>query len=266
MAVHDGQTERAVVPIENSLEGGVAATLDALAGEASDVRIVAEVIHPIHHCLIARAPLELGAITRVISHPQAMAQCGGLLRGALAGAERVSSISTAEAVRGGRRESDEPWAALAVPALGRALRLHGARRRRGRVRRQRDALRLAGSGGRGRRGRRVEDVDRLLGFQRRVARARWSTCCANCRTARSTSRGSSLGRGASDSATTCSSPTSRAPRRTPTCGRPSRRCRGAWKSCECWGRTRARSYSLRRVLGVRGTNGRVLVLNASFEP
>ena len=55
MAVHEGQTERALVPIENSLEGGVAATLDALATEASDVRIVAEHIHPIHHCLIAAA-------------------------------------------------------------------------------------------------------------------------------------------------------------------------------------------------------------------
>ena len=111
MAVHDGDTDRAVVPIENSIEGGVAATLDALATEASDVRIVSEVIHPIHHCLIARTQLELGEVTRVISHPQAMAQCGGLFRGPLANAERVSSISTAEAVRA-VAESDEPWAAL----------------------------------------------------------------------------------------------------------------------------------------------------------
>lgn len=112
MAVHEGEVERAVVPIENSLEGGVAATLDALATEASDVRIVAELIHPIHHCLIARRPLELGAVTRVISHPQAMSQCGELLRGPLASAQRVSSVSTAEAARA-VAESDEAWAALA---------------------------------------------------------------------------------------------------------------------------------------------------------
>jgi prephenate dehydratase len=111
MAVHDGQADRAVVPIENSLEGGVAATLDALATEASDVRIVAEHIHPIHHCLLARHEIELGEITRVISHPQAMSQCAGLLRGPLAAAERVSSVSTAEAART-VAESDEPWAAL----------------------------------------------------------------------------------------------------------------------------------------------------------
>jgi prephenate dehydratase len=111
MAVHDGATERALVPIENSLEGGVAATLDALATEASDVRIVAEHIHPIHHCLIARGPVEVADITRVISHPQAMSQCGELLRGPLAAAERVSSVSTAEAARA-VAESNEPWAAL----------------------------------------------------------------------------------------------------------------------------------------------------------
>ena len=38
MAVHDGAVERALVPIENSLEGSVNATLDALAMETEDVR------------------------------------------------------------------------------------------------------------------------------------------------------------------------------------------------------------------------------------
>jgi prephenate dehydratase len=111
MAVHEGTTDRALVPIENSLEGGVAATLDALATEASDVRIVAEHIHPIHHCLIARRELDLADVTRVISHPQAMSQCAALLRGDLAHAERVSSVSTAEAARA-VAESGDPWAAL----------------------------------------------------------------------------------------------------------------------------------------------------------
>ena len=111
MAVHDGRAERAFVPIENSLEGGVAATLDALATEASDVRIVAEVIHPIHHCLIARRALPLDEVARVVSHPQAMSQCTGFLREQLGTAERVSSVSTAEAARA-VAESGEPWAAL----------------------------------------------------------------------------------------------------------------------------------------------------------
>ena len=121
MAVHYGETDRALVPIENSLEGGVAATLDALATEASDVRIVAEHIHPIHHCLIASRPIEVADVTRVISHPQAMAQCTALLRGPLASAEHVSAGSTAEAARA-VAETDEPWAAI---SSGLAAELYG---------------------------------------------------------------------------------------------------------------------------------------------
>jgi prephenate dehydratase len=111
MAVQEGVAARALVPIENSLEGGVAATLDALAGEADRVRIAAEVVHPIHHCLIAARELRLEGITRVVSHPQAMAQCAGFLRERLGGVERASAPSTAEAVRL-VANADEPWAAF----------------------------------------------------------------------------------------------------------------------------------------------------------
>ena len=111
MAVQEGEAERAVVPIENSLEGGVAATLDVLAGEADRVRIAAEVVHPIHHCLIAAGQLPLERIERVISHPQATAQCARFLRRRLPAAERVAAASTAEAVRT-VRHAGEPWAAL----------------------------------------------------------------------------------------------------------------------------------------------------------
>ena len=54
-AVQDGLVDRAIVPIENSVEGSVDATLDALAFETTDVVIAAETVMPIHHCLIARA-------------------------------------------------------------------------------------------------------------------------------------------------------------------------------------------------------------------
>src|SRR5436305_9832133 len=50
MAVHAGTVELALVPIENSLEGSVNATLDALAIETDEVAIVGEVVHPIRHC------------------------------------------------------------------------------------------------------------------------------------------------------------------------------------------------------------------------
>jgi prephenate dehydratase len=111
MAVHDGEVDRAVVPIENSLEGAVSVTLDTLALDATDVRIVAEVVHPIHHCLVAGRELELADVRRVISHPQPSAQCRRFLRERLPDAEIVVAPSTAEAVLS-VRDSADPEAAL----------------------------------------------------------------------------------------------------------------------------------------------------------
>ena len=92
MAVEEGDVDRSVVPIENALEGAVSVTLDTLALDAGDVRIVAEVVHPIHHCLVAARELELTDVTRVVSHPQATAQCRNFLREHLGAAERLSLI------------------------------------------------------------------------------------------------------------------------------------------------------------------------------
>lgn len=111
MAVHSGMVEQALVPIENSLEGSVNATLDALAMETEDVRILGEVVRPIEHCLIAREPLELGDIETVVSHPQANAQCTQFIRTRLPQASVLAGSSTAEAVRT-VAEHDGPWAAL----------------------------------------------------------------------------------------------------------------------------------------------------------
>src|SRR5439155_13036856 len=69
-AVDSGTVERGVVPIENSLEGAVNATLDALAMDFPGVAIVGESVLAVHQALIAREPLELEAITAVASHPQ----------------------------------------------------------------------------------------------------------------------------------------------------------------------------------------------------
>ncbi|HVS29128.1 MAG TPA: prephenate dehydratase [Solirubrobacteraceae bacterium] len=111
MAVHEGTVQRALVPIENSLEGSVNATLDALAVETQDVTIVGELVHPIRHCLIARRELPLEAIETVVSHPQANAQCARFIRTRLPEATVVAVSSTADAVRL-VSERDEPWAAL----------------------------------------------------------------------------------------------------------------------------------------------------------
>jgi prephenate dehydratase len=99
IAVHDGNVDRALVPIENSLEGSVNPTLDAIAFETEDVVIVGELRWPVHLHLVAAGPLELGEIRAVVSHPQASGQCGRFLREALPGVPVVAARSTADAVR-----------------------------------------------------------------------------------------------------------------------------------------------------------------------
>jgi prephenate dehydratase len=111
MAVRDGTVDRAMVPIENSLEGAVNATLDTLAIETEDVAILGETVYPITQCLIARTQLAYPAIEVVTSHPQGLGQCRGFLRRQLPGAEIHAASSTAEAVRI-VAEHDGPWAAL----------------------------------------------------------------------------------------------------------------------------------------------------------
>ncbi|MDQ6750924.1 MAG: prephenate dehydratase [Actinomycetota bacterium] len=111
MAVHERTVDRALVPIENSLEGSVNATLDALAVETEDVCIVGELVHPIRHCLIARRPMALEDIQAVVSIPQATAQCSRFIRTRLPRAAVLPANSTADAVRL-VSESDDPVAAL----------------------------------------------------------------------------------------------------------------------------------------------------------
>jgi prephenate dehydratase len=111
MAVQGGAIDRALVPIENSLEGGVSATLDALALEAREVAIVGETVLAIRNCLIARDDLALDAIELVVSHPQPLGQCARFLRDELPHATLRAATSTADAVRE-ISGTDAPWAAL----------------------------------------------------------------------------------------------------------------------------------------------------------
>lgn len=110
-AVSGGEADRAFVPYENSIEGSVRPTLDALAFDAPDVAIVGEVDFAIRHCLIAGRELELEEVTAVLSHPQGIAQCARFLRERVPGAEIISAASTADAVRE-VCEGTEPRAAL----------------------------------------------------------------------------------------------------------------------------------------------------------
>jgi len=111
MAVQGGGVDRALVPIENSLEGGVSATLDALALEAREVAIVGETVLAIRNCLIAREEIALDAIETIVSHPQPLGQCARFLRAEVPRATVRATTSTADAVRE-VAAADAPWAAL----------------------------------------------------------------------------------------------------------------------------------------------------------
>jgi prephenate dehydratase len=117
-AVAEGEADRALVPFENSIEGSVRATLDALAFDAPSVTIAGEHDQPIANSLIARTELPLDQIELVLSHPQASAQCARFLRESLPRAEVRAAPSTAEAVRA-VSESAEPWGALGAASAAR---------------------------------------------------------------------------------------------------------------------------------------------------
>ncbi|MGB3099226.1 MAG: prephenate dehydratase [Solirubrobacterales bacterium] len=118
-AVERGDVSRGFVPFENSIEGSVRATLDAIAFDTSHVQIVGEFDHPIRHNLIAGRERRLDEITVVLSHPQANAQCARFIREQLPEAEVRSIASTSDAVRRVGL-SDQPWAALGSAAAARA--------------------------------------------------------------------------------------------------------------------------------------------------
>src|ERR1700683_4014592 len=97
-AVRSGAADRALVPIESSVEGVVTATLDDLA-TGNDLVIVAELQVPVAFALLAQGGTALGDVKRVGGHPQAMPQCRGWLAANLPDAEWVPVASNAEAAR-----------------------------------------------------------------------------------------------------------------------------------------------------------------------
>jgi chorismate mutase/prephenate dehydratase len=92
-AVEAGTCDAGLVPGENVYEGAVIETLDLLLSKP--LRISGEVSLAIRHSLVGRAGQ---TPARVYSHPQALAQCRGWLDEHLPQAERLESLSTAEAV------------------------------------------------------------------------------------------------------------------------------------------------------------------------
>lgn len=118
-AVEQGQADAGIVPIENSIEGSVNATLDALAFE-STLTIHREVVLDIHHALVAEPGAALDEIEIVASHPHATAQCRRWLAKNIPGRAIAAANSTAEAVQ--RAVAEHGVAAVGTRV---AAQLHG---------------------------------------------------------------------------------------------------------------------------------------------
>ncbi len=95
-AVSDGTASVGVVPIENTLEGSVTATLDALAFE-TDLLIQGELELPITLVAAARPGVELASVAEVVSHPVPLAGCRRWLASTLPDVTRTPAASTARA-------------------------------------------------------------------------------------------------------------------------------------------------------------------------
>ncbi len=109
-AVDTGQIKEAVLPIENRLQGKVRETMDVLF--TKNIHIVAELNVPIHHQLAVLPGVKKSDIQNVMSHPQALSQCGEFLRKEFPNATWATSNSTAAAFEHIQKTHDKKTAAI----------------------------------------------------------------------------------------------------------------------------------------------------------
>ena len=111
-AVEDGSVSLGFVPIENSIEGTVNYTQDALVFD-HDLLIQREVVLDIEMCLLAKKGTTLQRVTKIYSMPVATAQCHGYIREHVPQAEVFVANSTAEAARTVSESGDNTVVAVA---------------------------------------------------------------------------------------------------------------------------------------------------------
>ena len=97
-AVESGVARAGVLPVENSIEGPVSVSLDLLI-HASNLKLCHEVVVPIRHVLVAKDGARRENICRVMSHPQALAQCRLFLEREFPQAEQIAWMSTGGAIQ-----------------------------------------------------------------------------------------------------------------------------------------------------------------------
>jgi prephenate dehydratase len=117
-AVAAGEVDAGFVPIENSIEGTVNFTQDALIFDY-DLLIQREVVLDIEHCLLGAAGADVAAVRTVHSIQVATAQCAAWLRTKVPAAEILAANSTADAARtvGERIAAGDRDVAAVAPAI-----------------------------------------------------------------------------------------------------------------------------------------------------
>jgi prephenate dehydratase len=121
-AVHDGEVDLGFVPVENSIEGAVTATVDSLAFD-TELLIQREVVMGVQMNLMAPSGVDVGDVRRVLSIPVATAQCRAFLQHEMPGVETVATASTAEAARRVAADEHDGTTAAIAPAV--AAKLYG---------------------------------------------------------------------------------------------------------------------------------------------
>lgn len=122
--VRSGEVDAAVVPIENSVEGGVTATLDAIA-TGDELHIIREVLVPISFMLVGRpdGPSQLAELHSVSTHTHAWAQVRQWAEANIPNAAYVQAASTAAGAHGLLDQATTYDAAVCAPHLARNLEL-----------------------------------------------------------------------------------------------------------------------------------------------
>ncbi len=109
-AIERGEVDVSILPIENTTAGSINDTYDLL--NEKNLYITGEEVLHINHCLMAPKEVEIGNIRRILSHPQAIAQCSKFLT-SLPRCHVETYFDTAMAARKVRDDSDLSQAAIA---------------------------------------------------------------------------------------------------------------------------------------------------------
>jgi chorismate mutase/prephenate dehydratase len=108
--VEQGRADYGVVPVENSTEGTINHTLDLFVD--SELKVCSELSLPIRHLLLNRTG-KVAGLKKVLSHPQALAQCRRWLAKNAPQAQALSAASTSEAAKQAAKDRSGRTAAIA---------------------------------------------------------------------------------------------------------------------------------------------------------